>query len=155
MTNNTNNSTSPDSDSQIEGFNHTGILLLKPMQNKIEYRLYDTKIPYPICVENWDVNESLELHTYKNTSQETYIHISSGNELICEGIGKLNKYVENGVDKYYLITGKYVDYIDLERILFNSTEKTINIKINTFHNEEVIVDEKGSQADESREEQQS
>jgi hypothetical protein len=141
-------------DEPVKGLNKTGVLMLKNRIDKIEYHLYNSKLP-----ESVDINETLGIHLYSVTKQPIHISISDLNNIIFEGTGKLIRRFENKIEKFYLVekigNGFSTLDTDLETILFYNTDVIINIKINTVHKEEVIVDEKGNQEDESRDEQQS
>jgi hypothetical protein len=144
---------------QPKGLNKTGVLLLKNIQDKIEYHLYNNKLPYPVCMESFDINESLRLHTYSVLKSPIHISITCDNKTVLEGTGALKSKIDkNGVEKFYLwevdgesVGDKAEKVTDIEEILFNNTNTITNIKINTIHKEEVIVDEKGNTVNESRE----
>lgn len=130
------------------GFNKLGKLLVKDMQDKIEYRLRDDSLPYPICIETYDVNEVLRDRLYNKIRQEIHIRISDKNGIIFEGKGRLKSTYEHGVEKFYLETG--ILTVDIEMILFHNTYEIknntlITIKINTLNNVdnegEIVIDE--------------
>lgn len=124
---------------QSKGFNKTGVLLLKNKIDKIEYHLYNNKLRLP---ESDDINETLQIHMYNTIRKPIHISILSNNNIIFSGQGRLMRRFENGVEKFYLLKSdtycigdKSEREVDLEDILFNTTEQTITIKINTIHDE--------------------
>lgn len=114
-----------------QGFNKTGRLLLKNITDKIEYCLYNNKLPYPVCVESVDLNETLSIYLYSTIKQPIHITIYGLEGIIFSGTGRLTREFVSGVEKFYL------DTIDLENILFENTDfenkkKLITVKINVM-----------------------
>jgi hypothetical protein len=123
---------------QSKGFNKTGVLLLKNRIDNIEYHLYNNKLRLP---ESEDINETLQIHLYNVIKKPIHISISSNNGTIFSGNGRLLRRFEHDVEKFFLLESdtycigdKSEIEIDLEEILFNVTEQTLNIKIHTIHN---------------------
>lgn len=156
---------------QPKGFNKTGTLLLKNLQDKIEYHLYNNKLPYSQCMESVDINETLRLHIFSSVNSPIHISIVSDNELIIEGIGKLKRKIINNIEKFYLTEvnsftdANYfnpvfshleendgIEYIvtDLELLMFDLVDLMINIKINTVRNEESDEVEEGNTENETK-----
>jgi hypothetical protein len=158
MTNNQyiNNST----EQEQKGLDKTGILLLKNRIDKIEYHLYNSKLPYPQCIESIDINESLRMHTYINVKSPIHISITCDNKTVLEGTGILKSKIDkDGVEKFYLcevdgdsIGDKAEKVTDIEEILFYNSNTNINIKINTVRIEESDGEMEGNIKDESRKE---
>jgi hypothetical protein len=112
----------------VNGLDKTGVLLLKNIIDKIEYHLYDKSKP-----ESIDINATLDIHLYNVIKKPIQLAIKCENGFYFNIRGKLMKKTVNKIDKYYFEGN---EYIDIEKILFDNTEQTTNIKINTVHKEE-------------------
>jgi hypothetical protein len=130
-------------DEEQRGFKKSGVLLLKNITDKIEYHLFNNKLPYPICTESYDINEEFRLYTYKEVKRPIHITISDKDGIIFAGTGELRRKVEHEIEKFYL------DDYDLEMLLFNNTEKVITININII--KDVAIEEGDNENNESRE----
>ena len=168
--NHINNSTEEEKQEQPKGLNKTGVLLLKNIIDKIEYCLYNNKLPYPMCVENIDLNEVFNQYLYSSIKQPIHISIVSDNISMFEGTGKLKTKFENKIEKFYLseVNNHHTNYFDpvfsslvkkdgieyivtdLELLLFDLVDLKINIKINTVRIEESDEVEKGNTENETR-----
>jgi hypothetical protein len=118
-------------------FNKTGLLLVKNYQDKLEYHIYDSKIP-----ESFDINDILQAYT--ESKEEVKIMIKRNNEILLNETGVLHKKRVYRVDKYF------INDIDIEIVLFYNTEKIIHIEINRIKD---AVENGGKVGDEPREEQ--
>lgn len=169
--NHINKSTKEEQLEQPKGLNKTGILLLKNIIDKIEYCLYNNKLPYPMCVENIDLNEVFNQYLYSSIKQTIHISITSDSKSMFKGTGRLKGNFENKIEKFYLVEvnnhtdANYfnlifsylgerdgIEYIvtDLELLLFDLVDLKINIKINTIRNEESDEVEEGNTENETK-----
>jgi hypothetical protein len=125
-----------------KAINRKGLLLMKNYQDRLEYHIYDNKLPYPVCTESIDINEILE--SYYISGEEIYLKIENNDGIIISGTGKLRSSFRNGVIKYF------INDVDLEMILFNHTEEVIHIEIKRINN--VAIEEGDNEENEPREE---
>lgn len=115
---------------QVKGLCKTGVLKLKEKQDRIEYHLYNNKLPYPTCCESVDVNGTFDIHLYKTIKHPIQLSIECANGFKLEMKGKLLKKTVKKIDKYYF---EGQEDIDIENFLFENTEQTLSIKIHTVH----------------------
>jgi hypothetical protein len=124
-----------------KAINRKGLLLMKNYQDRLEYHIYDNKLPYPVCTESIDINEILE--SYYISGEEIYLKIENNDGIIISGTGKLRSSFRNGVIKYF------INDVDLETILFNHTEEVIHIEIKRIN--DVALEEGDKKENEPRE----
>lgn len=133
-----------DNTQQLQGFNKTGVLLLKNITDKIEYHLFNNKLPYPICSESYDINAEFETYYKNNEPIHLFIKNNLDNKVILNQIGKLHKKLVYGVTKYY------INDIDIEEILFNNTEQLVHIEIKRMDKKNVVANEGEKDKNESK-----
>jgi hypothetical protein len=121
--------------------NRKGLLLMKNLQDKMEYHLYDNTLPYPRCAESIDINDILE--SYYQSREDIYLKIENNDGIILSGNGRLHKKKIDGVVKYYL------DDVDLENIFFNHTDELVHIVMKRIN--DVVKIEGENNTDEPRE----
>jgi hypothetical protein len=103
-------------DNKPASFNKKGLLLMKNLQDRLEYHFYDSKVP-----ESIDINDKLE--SYYSSKEEINIQIATEYKIIINETGVLHKKKIAGVTTYF------INDINIELTLFDLVEEKVHIKI--------------------------
>jgi hypothetical protein len=125
-----------ETDNKPACFDYKGLLLLKNLQDRLEYHFYNSKVP-----ESIDINDKLE--SYYDSKEEINIQISTEYKIIINETGKLHKKKIAGVTTYY------INDVDIELLLFGLTEEIVHIQIKRVN--DVAIEEGDKKENEPRE----